>query len=237
GSFNDFETFTKPVVQVLRALGVPAELSGRNDILVAERKVSGNAQYKTGSRIFSHGTLLFDTNLENVVAALNVQQGKIASKGIQSVRSRVANIKEFLDTGMDIQEFKHRLLQGIFNTDTDFPSYVLTDQDWEKIHQIKTARYDLWTWNFGKSPKFNVQKSHRFPIGEIDVRIDVAQGKINGVQIYGDFLGGEHETQELADLLIGVPYETAAVTAALAAIDVATYFGPITNSDFIKLLF
>ncbi|MCG3084627.1 biotin/lipoate A/B protein ligase family protein, partial [Anoxybacillus sp. LAT27] len=85
-----FRKFTDPVVRALRQMGVDAELTGRNDIQVGERKISGNAQYAAKGRMFSHGTLLFDSDLERVVSALNVNPQKIQSKGIKSIRSRVA---------------------------------------------------------------------------------------------------------------------------------------------------
>ncbi|MDF2726267.1 MAG: lipoate--protein ligase, partial [Paenibacillus sp.] len=95
-SFHNYRKFTDPVVQALRKLGVEAELTGRNDIQVGERKISGNAQYSTKGRMFSHGTLMFDSEIDNVVSALNVNAEKIKSKGVKSIRSRVANICEFL---------------------------------------------------------------------------------------------------------------------------------------------
>lgn len=94
-SFRDFRKFTEPVVKALQDMGVNAELSGRNDLLAEGRKISGNAQFATRGRMFSHGTLLFDTKMDEVVSALKVNKEKIESKGIKSIRSRVANISEF----------------------------------------------------------------------------------------------------------------------------------------------
>ena len=94
--FNRYDLFNKPVVEVLRELGVPAEIGGRNDILAGGRKISGNAQFATAGRMFSHGTLLLDSNLDDVTAALRPKPGKVESKGVKSMRSRVANISEFL---------------------------------------------------------------------------------------------------------------------------------------------
>src|SRR5690625_4956285 len=96
-SFHNFAKFTKPLVDVLNELGVPAKLEGRNDLVVEGRKISGNAMYSTKGRMFSHGTLMLDSEIEEVVKALNVNKAKIESKGIKSIRSRVANISEFLD--------------------------------------------------------------------------------------------------------------------------------------------
>jgi lipoate-protein ligase A len=89
----DFARFARPVVDALRELGVPAEFSGRNDIVVDGAKVSGNAQYRYKDLVLHHGTLLFDSRIEDMVQALNVSKDKIASKGVASVRSRVASQK------------------------------------------------------------------------------------------------------------------------------------------------
>lgn len=237
-SFHNFEKFTKPVTDALNKLGVKAKLSGRNDILVEGRKISGNAQFATKGRMFSHGTLLFDTNLENVAAALNVKKDKIESKGIKSVRSRVANISEFLPHKMSIYEFKEILLKSIFNTDTikNIPQYHLTENDWKKIHQIADERYKNWDWVYGKSPKFNIQHSHRFPIGQIDIRLDIAKGKIENCKIYGDFFGVS-DISDIENRLIGIRYEKSEIEKALEDIDVQNYFGKITKQEFIELIY
>src|SRR5690606_16042024 len=119
------------VVQALRSMGVEAELTGRNDIQVGERKISGNAQYSTKGRMFSHGTLLFDSEMENVVSALKVNSDKIQSKGIKSIRSRVANISEFLPEKITIEQFKQSLLRSIFGGE-NIPEYKLTEDDWKR---------------------------------------------------------------------------------------------------------
>ena len=105
-SLNNFKKFTAPVIKVLNTLGLDAELKGRNDIQVDEKKISGTAQFSTGKRMVSHGTLLFDTDLGEVVNALNVKMSKIESKGHKSVRSRVANISEFLKEPLKIETFR-----------------------------------------------------------------------------------------------------------------------------------
>ncbi|MDI3270086.1 MAG: lipoate--protein ligase, partial [Bacillota bacterium] len=90
-SFMNFKKFTEPVVEALRTLGVPAELTGRNDIQVGERKISGNAQYAAGGRLMTHGTLLLSVDLERMTRALQPRAEKFQSKSTKSVRARVAN--------------------------------------------------------------------------------------------------------------------------------------------------
>lgn len=235
-SFHNYKKFTEPVIEALHKLGVNAQLSGRNDIEVEGRKISGNAQFSTRGRMFSHGTLMFDSEIDHVVSALKVKKDKIESKGIKSVRSRVANISEFLNEKITIEEFRQMLLRYIFNTDGDIPEYVLTDKDWENIHEISKERYQNWDWNYGKSPKFNYQHTHRFPVGSIDVRLEVQKGMIENCKIFGDFFG-VGDVEDIEKRLIGTKYEKAELEQALENVDIQHYFGKITKDDFINLIY
>ena len=235
-SFHNFRKFTEPVVNALRKLGVNAELSGRNDLLAEGRKISGNAQFSTRGRMFSHGTLLFDSEIESVVSALNVKKDKIESKGIKSIRSRVANISEFLSEKVKIEEFRTLLLKNIFEGLDEIPEYVLTEQDWEKIHELSKERYQNWDWNYGKSPKFNLQHSHRFPVGQVDVRFEVNKGIIENCKIYGDFFG-VGDVAEIEDKLTGLKYERSQIAGALEGVEIKHYFGNISKEDFINLIY
>lgn len=237
-SFHNFAKFTKPLVDVLNELGVPAELQGRNDLVVEGRKVSGNAMYSTKGRMFSHGTLMLDSEIENVVKALNVNKAKIESKGIKSIRSRVANIAEFLDKKITIEKFKELILKHVFDVDDikDVPQYELTKEDWDNVYKISEDRYQKWDWNYGKSPSFNYKKSHKFPSGLLDVRLDVKKGVIENCVIFGDFFG-LGEVRVLEDKLKGVRYERKAIKEALSDIDVSYYLGKITEEDFVNLIY
>ncbi|KIL50144.1 lipoate-protein ligase A [Jeotgalibacillus alimentarius] len=235
-SFHNFQKFTEPVVDALKQIGVPAELKGRNDLLVGERKISGNAQFSTKGRMFSHGTLMFDSEIDNVVSSLKVRKDKIESKGIKSIRSRVANISEFLEEKVTIEEFKQLILRHIFGSEEEIKEYVLTEEDWKKIHELSEERYQQWEWNFGKSPKFNLQHSHRFPAGSIDVRLDVEKGSIENCKIYGDFFG-VGDVSDVEQKLIGTRYERAEIEKAIEDVDLKHYFGNVDREEFIDLLY
>jgi lipoate---protein ligase len=235
-SFHNFRKFTEPVVEALKKMGVAAELSGRNDLTAEGRKISGNAQFATRGRMFSHGTLLFDSEIDSVVSALKVRKDKIESKGIKSIRSRVANISEFLTEKVSTEQFRSTLLKNIFGDLDEIPEYVLTEEDWEKIHQLSKERYQNWDWNYGKSPKFNLQHSHRFPVGQIDVRLDVNKGIIENCKIFGDFFG-VGDVGEIEEKLSGLRYEKAAIEEALADVNIKHYFGNVTKEDFINLVY
>lgn len=235
-SFRNFRKFTEPVVHALQSLGVNAELSGRNDLMVEGRKVSGNAQFSTRGRMFSHGTLMFDTEVDAVVSALKVSKEKIESKGIKSIRSRVANISEFLKEPMTVTEFRSAILASLFDGEENIRYWELTDQDWENIRQLSKERYGNWDWNYGKSPKFNVKHSHRFPVGGIDVRLQVENGIVKDANIYGDFFG-VGDVAEIEQAITGVKYERASLDEAISGFDIPTYLGGITKEEFLKLIY
>jgi len=172
-SLNNFKKFTEPIINALSKIGVEVELKGRNDILVNDKKISGTAQFSTGKRMISHGTLLFDTDLGKVANALQVKMSKIVSKGHKSVRSHVANISEFIDRPLKIEDFRALLLSGLYEEKESFETYHLTRDEWKAVHSLKEEKYDSWDWNYGRSPKFNIQRTKRFTLGEIDVRMFV----------------------------------------------------------------
>lgn len=233
--FHNFEKFTKPLVETLREMGVEAELGGRNDIVVGGRKISGNAQFTNLKSMFSHGTLLFNSNLDDVVQALNVKMDKIESKGIKSVRSRVANISELLSESITIHDFKERITNSIFKEYESLPLYILTDSEWEKVHKLSEQKYRTWEWNFGRSPEFNIQKVNRFEFGQIDVRIFVKDGEIQEIKFYGDFLG-YGDSEDVGNKLKGVLFKDEEVESVLKNTDLKYYFGNIELKDFVKFI-
>lgn len=235
-SLNNFKKFTAPVIKVLNNLGLNAELKGRNDIQVDEKKISGTAQFSTGKRMVSHGTLLLDTDLGEVVNALNVKMSKIQSKGHKSVRSRVANISEFLKEPLKIEDFRQLVLEGLYEESEPFEHYHLTSEEWKAVHQLKEEKYDTWDWNYGKSPKFNVQRAKRFSIGEIDVRIFIEKGNITDCKIFGDFFGKE-PIEHLEHLLIGTRYDKSSIEEKLANVNLYEYFGDLPKSEFLDLIY
>ena len=133
-----------------------AELKGRNDLVIDGMKFSGNAMYATNGRMFAHGTIMFDSDINEVVNALKVKKDKIESKGIKSIRSRVTNIKPFLPEEkqkMTTEEFRQEILLKIFGVESveEVKTYELTDEDWKKINRISEEYYRNWDWNYGKS--------------------------------------------------------------------------------------
>jgi len=237
GNFHNFQKFTQPVIKVLMKMGVPAELSGRNDILVDGKKISGNAQYVSGPRMVSHGTLLWDTDLSVVGEALRVKKAKIESKGIKSVRARVANITEFLpENPPDIMSFRQMIIDSV-NSENPLEEYVLSETDWANIRQLSSERYQTWEWNFGKSPAFGIQREIQYGGGLVEAWLDVSRGGvINQVKFYGDFFG-QRDVAELEAALAGCHYDHSAILERLGDLEVNDYFINLTATGLLDLLY
>lgn len=236
-SFNDYESFTRPVIAALAYYGVKAELQGRNDVTLAGKKFSGNAQYRTASRLLHHGTILFDEDLDVVPQVLEVRQDKIATKGIKSVRSRITNIRPYLPADINLAKFRGTLLKflGEYNGGIS-GEYDLASPQLRQIEAWVSQRFGQWSWNFGQSPPFNYTGRERFPKGELEVRVNVVHGVIQHMTIYGDFLGNQ-AVDPLLGSLNGVTYSHESVELALQEIRVEDYLGGITRSEFLKVLF
>lgn len=218
-----------------------AELRGRNDLVIDGKKFSGNAMYAKNNRLTAHGTLMFDSEIEAVVKALKPKKHKLESKGIKSIRSRVTNIKPYMDDSyqfMNAKDFRDKLLLYIFDTDKseDIKEYVLTDEDWVKIEAFAEQYTANWEWNYGKSPSFDIERSERLSVGTVEVKMNVRKGKIEDIRIFGDFFG-MGEIEDVEKDLQGVPYTREAITHALKDIDTQTYFGNVDIEELVDLLY
>jgi lipoate-protein ligase A len=234
--FANFEVFTRPVIKVLKDLGVTAHYHGRNDISIDCRKFSGNAHYLFRNRLLHHGTILFNSNIEEMVKALNPSGAKISSKGIKSVRSRVTNICEHLPVQIDIQEFKQLLTAEVMRRIPESASYVFGQDEIKAINQLRNCKYAAWEWVYGASPACNIIKTRSFSWGNIEARLDIKQGKIKNLRIYGDFFAN-HDISDLERNLVGTLYREDEVKKRLAEINLKSYLPHCSDEEFIALLF
>lgn len=225
--------FTSPVVRTLRNLGLDAEASGRNDILVSGRKVSGTAQQLLKGRILHHGTLLFDSDPSMIAGALNPDPTKFQSKSVQSVRSRVGSIRGALAQDMSLAEF-WQYLQNALAEDGILPA-SLSPEELAQVQALKKEKYDTWQWNFGRSPKFQTCCRQRFTGGLLELHLTVAQGRIEQLQILGDFLALT-ELAPLEQALTGCLYEENAIRSVLSKFPLFDYLGGITEDEFIMTI-
>lgn len=225
--------FTQPVVQALTELGLDAGVSGRNDILVSGRKVSGTAQQISKGRILHHGTLLFDSNADVISSVLTPDPGKFQSKSVKSVRSRIGNIRQFLQTDMDMAGFWAYLKSALGQT--GMTTGALSSEELAAVEKIKTEKYDTWEWNYGRSPTCDLQVKNRFSGGTLEVHLCVKDGRISTIRFYGDFLA-VLPVSLLEEAVTGCPYRADALQAALASTPVSQCLGGITAEECIRTI-
>ncbi|RLK64210.1 lipoate--protein ligase [Atopobacter sp. AH10] len=240
-SFRNFAKFTQPVIDALHKMGATgAKLEGRNDLLIDGKKFSGNAMYSNKGRLTAHGTIMYDLDTEVATHALRPKQDKIKSKGIKSIRSRMTNIKPYVNEeyqNMDIFEFRNVLLKNIFGVDSieEVKQYVLTDEDWERIEAFKAKYTGNPDWNYGANPKFDIHNSKRTTAGQVDFSLNVVNNKIDTVKINGDFFG-LGEISDVEDKLLGTPYRRQDLMEVFESVDLKHYFGNVTAEDLTNLI-
>ncbi|AEM77796.1 lipoate--protein ligase [Thermoanaerobacter wiegelii] len=235
-SFSDFKRFTQPIIDVLRKLSVNAEFSGRNDITIDGKKISGNAQYYYKNRILHHGTLLFSSSITDLSAALKVRPVKFEDKGVKSVSKRVTNISEHLKEPITIEQFIDLVMNHIREQTGGSEMYEFTQEDIKKIEKLVKEKYSTWEWNFGTSPDYSFKNEKKFTGGTVEINLNVEKGIIKDIKIYGDFFG-KYDVSEVENLLKGVKHSEEEIRKVLSNIDMNDYFANITVDNLIEVMF
>jgi len=241
--------FVELLTSALVKLDIPAEPQGRNDIVLEDRKISGMAQHVYRGRSCTHGSLLFDANLENLAALLRVDEDKFRSKAVKSIRGRVTNIKEYAQENelplarKSTAEFVQLLTETTIETN-DAQPLILSADDESAILNIYQEKYGNPDWARRKTPLFSQHTRKRFEAGLLDVYLDVAKGSVVACAIHGDFLGSA-PISHLEQALIGLPYGREEFKQALDAFTgkeagdqtLSLYLGDISAEEFLSCVF
>jgi lipoate-protein ligase A len=218
------------IMEGCRLLGISTERSGRNDLLTDGRKFSGNAFYEQGKHSYHHGTLLVDVDMNKLSKYLKPSKAKLTSKGVDSVRARVINLKE-LKGDLTIEAMRQSLLTAFQNVYglplEEIPERELSNSRVTELY----GRNISWEWNFGRRLPFSFQCSERFSWGEIELQLQVDEGRINAAGVYSDAMEWGF-AGELESRLIGKRFSIAAVKEAVDALSCSTE----VREDIIKML-
>jgi len=231
-----FREFTLPILNVLQKMGALASFSGRNDLVIDDKKISGVAQYHSGGKVLLHGTLLFDSDLTQLAASLNADPRKFQDKSIKSVKSRVSNIRPFLSNTHTIEEFTSTVIREVLAQFPNARMYEYTDQDKAGIKQLAEEKYSTWEWVYGTSPKFTYTHALKYEKGLLDIGLAVSSGLIEEIAFYGDFFGTK-EIDALGILLIGTPYSRESVGEVLGEVALDDYIFGLSKELFVDSLF
>ena len=216
----DLERQLTVIQEAVRSLGIPAEKSGRNDILSEGRKFSGNAFFKHNGKAYHHGTLLVDADMEKLSRYLNPSKAKLKSKGVDSVRSRVVNLKE-IKPDLTLDALKGALVRSFSQVYGGEPE-ILGDLDMVRIQEI-AERNRSWEWNFGAKVPFTLEWEARFSWGGVQLQLNVENGVIRQAKLYSDAMDWSFVTV-LEQALAGCRFQPEELRERLLAtgVDVAT---------------
>lgn len=234
----DFKHYTMPIIEVLKTLGVNAEFSGRNDLLIDGMKFSGNAEhiYHQKKRTLHHGTLLFTSQIADLSAALKVNPLKFQDKAVKSVRSRVTNISSHLPNPISVSEFYDLIIQYIASKYEDVQFYEYSADDLAAINKLADEKYRTWEWNFGYSPKYTFRKMIKTEGGSIEVYINVDKGNITEFKFYGDFFNVK-DKEDIEQALIGCRHNTDAIREVLSSFEIPQYFNNTSTEELLSGMF
>lgn len=231
----DFCNYTRPILDFLNRIGVPAVFDGRNDISLGGRKISGNAQYIYRGRVLHHGTLLFDVDLEMLAEALRVDRSKFEDKAVDSIRQRVANVRPYLGDSVSCDEFMEQLLAFVQKSKNGRRA-VLSESDMQAIDSLAEEKYRRWEWNFGRSPDYNFRKIMRTAGGTLEVHLNVQEGVIRAVRLHGDYFG-VRDIRDLEGVLVGCRHCRETIGGAIAHLAIGDYIHGISAEEFNDALF
>lgn len=227
--------FAKPIVEALRNLGLDAKVSGRNDILVSGCKVSGTAQRIYKNRILFHGTLLFEVNEEMVEGVLQVDPLKFEGKHTKSVRSRIANIRSFLQKDMELEQF-WQYLKVELGKNSGMKRGTVSTAEKAEILSLRNKKYVTSEWNFRQMQQFSYSNKQKWDGGILEVRVAVQKEKITQVGFYGDFLS-KTPLLELENALVGRNFALQDVQEIMSRYELEHYFGEITMQEVLDTMF
>ncbi|GHU93108.1 lipoate--protein ligase [Clostridia bacterium] len=225
----------QPIIRALKKLGASAVAQGRNDLVADSGKVSGLAQYVQKDRLCTHGSLLYDADLDLMETVLCPGEAKLATKALPSVRARVTNLRPLLPELGGADAFQSALC-GALNCEMDFRSYAFSASDLHEIYAIQQEKYANGNWVFGQSPPHTLHGKKRFAGGQVEVFLDVRYGIVSSCAIQGDFLGVlPVDAVELA--LTGNTCLPDKLAFVLDGMDLRPYLGGVTSAELLNCIF
>ena len=229
------EQSAEPLARALNKMGINAVTEGRNDTSVEGKKISGYAQYAIKNRLCTHGSLLYDADLDLLAKVLKTDPDKINSKALKSIRARVTNLRGYFNPKITANEFLEMLKSHLFD-EADVENYDFTEHDIKQINIIRLEKYANPEWIINNTPNFSFRNSKRFPAGKVEIFLDVERGIIKSCGIFGDFLG-ILPVGELEEKLINQLHDFGVLSEILAKIDLRLYLGGVKLEELLECLF
>ncbi len=236
GKMVDFTKYTNDILEVLNNLGANAVRNKRNDLIINNKKISGNAEHIFKQRVIHHGTLLFNSDLDTLDETIKVKEGKYTDKAVQSVRSKVTNILPHLNTEISLDEFRKALIDHILVKYENASLYELSENEKKAIEKLKHEKYTQWEWIYGYSPKYILSRKIEKPQGVLNIELSIKKGIILDAKFSGDLLN-EMQGTKLNTLLTGERHDKENLTKAISQLVDSEIFAGLTLKDLVDHLF
>ena len=233
GQLVNFREYAAPVLSFLQNLNIPAEFGSRNEILVEGNKISGNAEHVYRNRVLHHGTLLFSSDLGALQAALGTEHGKYRDRAVQSIPSKVVNIREFLDPKVKVSTFRKNLVLHLSAFFKGSERYELSRNDMAGVKELVSQKYGTWQWNIGYSPRYQLSREINWNGHPVLIHLEVEKGKIIGL----DIKSGDADPalfDRLPGMLAGVDHDPGEVRERLSG---SGLVNPRLIDYFVKVIF
>jgi len=236
GELVDYERATQPIIEALGEMGLKVRLGKRNELLIKGLKISGTASHVYKQRVLHHGTLLFSSEMEHLGTALNTLRDKFTDRAVKSVRSKVANVRDFLTEPMDMDQFQDQILNHVLKLNEQNKLHRFSETDIKEISSLRDSKFSTWEWNFGYSPRYEYSRSISFKEGRIDIHMNVEKGVIRELKLKGDFNSRE-EVLSLEKMLLGTIHDPETMRVKLSGIKVSDYIVGLENEELLSGMF
>lgn len=220
----DFTRATKPLIEYLETLGVKASFTGKNNITVDGKKISGNSAHVFKNRVIHHGTILINSNLEELDLAILEGKYKITDKAVQSVRANVINLNDILEQKLKVSEFRRGFSRFVKERFGIAKEYTLSEADIKNINELNNYKYNTWEWNYGYSPSFTIENK----IGHLFLYMEVTKGIISKIDVDGNIEG----SSLIPALLLNLPFDRNQIDNCFSSLDLSNK----TRKRYFKLM-
>lgn len=233
----DFKKYSKPIIEVLQKLNVDAKFEGKSDLTIKGMKFSGNACHIYRNKVMQHGTLLFNSNLSRLNSLLKTNPLKFKDNGVRSIRSKVTNISDHINSEIDIDLFAKKIMEKIAQDNSAYSEFIISKEDNIEIENLVKEKYDTWDWNYAYSPKYKLEKILKTKTGKyIETFVNIKKGIISEIEIFIQEIPKE-KLQEICDSLIGTKHKKEITYIILKNHDIEKISDSIKIDDLLNSIY
>lgn len=236
-TLSDFSRVSDLISEFLNTkFDVNASFSGRNDVVIEDKKVSGQARFRFGDKILHHGTILLSSNMKSLTDALKFNPEKYADRALRSNHERVTNLTEHLSESVSMEKFKELFLNFIRSRFPEAIMFSLSQNDIDGINELVKNKYSTWDWNYSLEPDYNFENSFCSKAGSVWLYLKIEDNTIKNIRVFGDFFS-QRGVKDIEEALTDIELNRESIGELLSKFDFQCYMEGIEKQDFINCFF